>query len=132
MKLNNYTEYAFRVLIYLLMNKSERVKVRDIADYFTISTHHLNKVVQKLSKHELVKTMRGKHGGIMITEKGELLHVDELIKLLEPREEVAQCLGSKNLVPCALAESCKLRGIFSGAKQDFYSHLRQYQIKDLV
>jgi len=77
MKLNNSIEYAFRVLMYLMIHKSEKSKIQDIADYFTISTHHLNKVVQKLSKLELIKTVRGKYGGIEITEKGEELTLDE-------------------------------------------------------
>jgi len=81
-----------------------------------------------LSKLELIKTVRGKYGGIEITEKGEELTLDELIILLEPRKEVAQCIGSKNLVPCRLASDCKLRGIFQSAKEDFYANLRQYKI----
>lgn len=132
MKLNNYTEYAFRVLMYLLMHESEKSKVLDIADYFGLSINHLNKVVQQLAKHELVITTRGKNGGVEISKKGAEITVDQLIILLEPREEIAQCMGGKNLVPCRLAGDCKLRGVFGVAREVFYEHLRQYKIKDLI
>jgi len=132
MKINNYTEYSFRVLIYLIKYREEKTQIQNIAEYFSISINHLNKVVQNLAKLGLILSTRGKNGGIEITTKGENIHVNELILLIEPEEEVAQCMGSKNLLPCRLASDCKLRGIFHNAKQAFYKELQQYQIKDLV
>ena len=132
MKLNNYTEYAFRVLMYLMMHKSEKTRVQEIADFFELSANHLNKIVQQLAKHELVITTRGKNGGVEISAQGEEISLDQLIVILEPREEVAQCMGSKSIMPCRLAGDCKLRGIFGGAREAFFEHLRKYKIKDLI
>ena len=132
MQLNNYTEYAFRILIYLQMQEPEKARVQDIADFFGLSSNHLNKVVQQLAKLELVKTIRGKNGGVEISEKGKDITLDQLVMLLEPHEEVAQCEGSNSLVPCRLAPSCKLRGIFGEARQEFFKHLSKYKVRDLV
>ena len=131
-KLNSYTEYAFRILLYLLMNKEKRVKVQDIADYYSASLNHFNKVVQKLSKLGYIKTSRGKNGGVLITQEGEEVTLDKLILQMEPPEELAQCSGGSSHVECRLASHCKLRQVFQSAQTGFYAHLRDYKIKDLV
>lgn len=70
MKLNHFTDYSLRVLIYLNQNdKASSSSLDELSERLDILRNHLIKVVQFLSQKELVITKRGKNGGITISEK---------------------------------------------------------------
>ncbi len=118
--------------MFLIVKKPDNATVQEVSEAFDLSYNHLNKVNQKLVKIGAVKSTRGKGGGIQITEEGENLTLDQIVKLLENYEEVASCVGTNHAADCKLASNCFLRAIFKLALEDFYKRLRQYRIKDLV
>ena len=70
MKLNHFTDFSMRVLMYLNQkNDTPQSSLDDLANTFKISRNHLIKVVQFLSANQLILTKRGKNGGIVISDK---------------------------------------------------------------
>ncbi|HSH56509.1 MAG TPA: Rrf2 family transcriptional regulator, partial [Halomonas sp.] len=66
MHLTRFTDYSLRVLLYLAVKGEQRSTITEIAERFEISRNHLMKVVQDLSHHGYITSIRGKHGGLLL------------------------------------------------------------------
>lgn len=53
MYLTKFTDYSFRVLIYLAKDKNKVFIVEDLSKELKISEHHLKKIIHKLAKTEV-------------------------------------------------------------------------------
>lgn len=130
MKLNHFTDFSMRVLMYLDQKKeNHQSSLDELSTNFKISRNHLIKVVQFLSSNNLVQTKRGKNGGILISEKARAILLGDLIHLLEQDDTpVVNC----DLKPCIFqSHSCKLKTVFSSAYLAFIESLNQYKLSDL-
>lgn len=132
MRANIHTEYAFRILIYLQLHRGTKCRISEIARTFGISFNHLNKVSQQLVRMGLVDSTRGHGGGVMIRPEALSQRVGDIMRELEPSEEVSKCMGAKNLPACPIASLCSLRCMFAEAQEAFWRSLNKYTIRDLV
>ncbi|MFV8327943.1 RrF2 family transcriptional regulator [Flavobacterium sp. ZS1P14] len=130
MKLNHFTDFSMRVLMYLNQKKdTPQSSLDDLANTFKISRNHLIKVVQFLSANQLILTKRGKNGGIMIGEKAREIRLGDLIHLLEQDDTPIINCNSK---PCLFqSHNCKLKSLFDTAYNAFIESLNQYKLADI-
>ncbi|CAM4183273.1 Rrf2 family transcriptional regulator [Flavobacterium weaverense] len=130
MKLNHFTDFSMRVLMYLNQKEDDqRSSLDELTATFKISRNHLIKVVQFLANNELVETKRGKNGGIVIAVKAQVILVGDLIHLLEQDETPVVNCDAK---PCIFkSQNCKLKSVFMDAYSAFISSLNQYKLSDL-
>ncbi|MFV5685118.1 Rrf2 family transcriptional regulator [Flavobacterium sp. GB2R13] len=130
MKLNHFTDFSMRVLMYLNQKKdTPQSSLDDLADTFKISRNHLIKVVQFLSANQLILTKRGKNGGILISEKAREILLGDLIHLLEQDDTPIINCDSK---PCIFQpHHCKLKSLFNTAYLAFIESLNQYKLSDI-
>ena len=63
MKAAYHTDYALRLLIYLLTHPEGIVGTRVVAEVYGVSPNHMNKVSQHLVKLGLLNGTRGRGGG---------------------------------------------------------------------
>ncbi|MGG7034230.1 MAG: Rrf2 family transcriptional regulator [Flavobacterium sp.] len=131
MKLNHFTDFSMRVLIYLHHQKdSAQSSLDELSENFKISRNHLMKVVQFLSANELIHTKRGKNGGIIISEKAIKMPLGDLIHFLEQDETPVVNCNSK---PCVFqSHNCKLKSLFNTAYIAFIESLNQHTLSDLL
>ena len=66
MRLTLDTDYAPRLLLALAAPRPERVTIADVVRTFGIAPNHLTKVAYDLSSQRLIKTTRGKGGGLAL------------------------------------------------------------------
>ena len=130
MKLNHFTDFSMRVLMYLNQKKDPpQSSLDDLANTFKISRNHLIKVVQFLSANQLILTKRGKNGGILISEKAREIRLGDLIHLLEQDDTPIINCDSK---PCIFQpHNCKLKSLFNTAYIAFIESLNQYKLSDI-
>ena len=130
MKLNHFTDFSMRVLMYLDQKKeNQQSSLDELAADFKISRNHLIKVVQFLAVNELVHTKRGKNGGILISDKAREILLGDLIHLLEQDDTPVVNCDSK---PCVFkSHNCKLKSVFNTAYLAFIESLNQYKLSDL-
>ena len=130
MKLNHFTDFSMRVLMYLDQKKeNQQSSLDELSAEFKISRNHLIKVVQFLASNDLVTTKRGKNGGILISEKARAILLGDLIHLLEQDDTPVVNCDSK---PCVFkSHNCKLKSVFSIAYLAFLQSLNQYKLSDL-
>jgi len=129
LKLTRHTDYALRVLMFLALQKNERlVTVSDIADHFDIPRNHLVKIVHQLGQLAYVCTVRGKGGGMRLGRPAGSIGIGEVVRDVETTLEVVNCLQPE----CPLLPDCSLRGVLHEARDAFIGVLDKYTLVDLV
>ncbi len=125
MQLSRYTDYALRTLIYLNMHRDRLCSIHEIANYYSISQNHLMKIVHQLGKQGIVKTLRGRNGGLILNIEPEKIKLGDIIKNTE--EDTIHVKCDQCLIRC----NCNLPRFLVEAVNSFYSTLNKYSLSDL-
>ena len=138
MQLNQQTDFAFRLLIYLAEHATAsqareapaRPKIREIAAYYRVSYNHLMKVANALATHGYVESRRGKHGGLTLAREPEAITLGAVARDIEGHWEVVECFGTTT--DCPLAQGCRLAPILAEALEGFWAVLDRYTLADIA
>ena len=132
MRLTLYTEYSIRTLIYLGKNQGRRVAIQEIADSYQISANHLSKIVCHLSRSGMVRSRRGRTGGLELGYPAHRIRLGDIIRFTEAdMEELVSCEPADGK-PCLLADAYRLRGILARSLNAFMDVLDGVTLHDLV
>jgi len=130
MQLTSYSDYSLRVLIYLGLRPENVTTIADISQSYNISRNHIVKVVHNLSNLGFIRTIRGRHGGMMLARNPESINVADVIQKTEPNFCIAECFDNDG--KCCIKEYCRLKGILDQACQGFFAVLGKYTLADLL
>lgn len=130
MQLTQFTDFSLRALIYIALRK-QSCTIQDISKAYAISNNHLVKIIHNLSKLGLIKTTRGKGGGILMAAQPEQVNLGQLIRQLEPHFDLVPCFA-KEKANCCIAPACKLKAILHEAQMAFMAVLDHYTLKDIL
>ena len=97
LKISEAASLAMHALGYLANRQDGPITSREIANRFEISEAHLSKVLQRLAKVELVRSVRGPRGGFILTRAPESVTLLEVFEAIEGRFEPSQCLLSSSI-----------------------------------
>jgi len=97
--------YALRVMIDIAQHEKEGyIKLEDIAERQEISKKYLEIIIKQLVTGKLVKGLRGKGGGYILTKAASEYSVWEILKTAEGSMAVVSCLEDG-------AEPCERRNV---------------------
>lgn len=139
MQLNQQTDFAFRILIYLADhaaaneasgNRLGRPKIREIATFYRVSYNHLMKVANALATHGYVSSRRGKSGGLALARSPEAVSLGDVARDIEAHWEVVECFGTTT--DCPLQHGCRLAPILTEALEGFWAVLDRYTLADIA
>ncbi|HFD91962.1 MAG TPA: Rrf2 family transcriptional regulator [Gammaproteobacteria bacterium] len=131
MHLTYHTDYALRVLVYLGLKNGALATMPEISEYFGISRNHLVKVVNLLSRQNLVETQRGKGGGVRLVRDPAEINIGEIVRHAEFHFNIMACF-EEGKDHCAIASVCKLKEIFRRAAQGFLEVLDEYTLANVL
>lgn len=129
MYITQYTDYALRILLFSASNPDRLINISEVAEAFAISKSHLTKVVAQLTRAEVLKSVRGKGGGLCLAKPAEDINVGRVVRLMEPLALV-ECHGPDN--GCFISAHCRLAGVLQQALSAFLQVLDDYTLADLV
>ncbi|MCL2873041.1 MAG: Rrf2 family transcriptional regulator [Betaproteobacteria bacterium] len=134
MRLNTFTDYSLRTLIYLALKDATLVTRREIADAHDISNNHLMKVVNFLSRNGYIETMRGKGGGMRLARPPEKINIGKLIHDCESDIPLVACFKCDRDITddCRLTGVCALKSFLGEAHQAMYKSLENYTLADAL
>ncbi|OHV22441.1 Rrf2 family transcriptional regulator [Parafrankia soli] len=127
MQLTQSTDLALRVLM-LAATRTSRLTIRDLAESLDVPVTHMAKIVQRLQRLELIVTMRGRAGGVLLAPEASRARVGQIVRALEGPGEVIAC----DAPPCPLRCACRLRPLLRQAQESFLATLDAVTIEDLV
>jgi Rrf2 family nitric oxide-sensitive transcriptional repressor len=129
MRLTLYTDYALRTLMYLGLTEPEQASIAEIARAYGISENHLTKVVHHLGRLGLIKTSRGRGGGLRLAQPTERIVLGEVVRQTEEDLALVECFGEGM---CVITSACQLRNVLREALTAFLTVLDQYTLADLL
>ncbi|RDY26701.1 Rrf2 family transcriptional regulator [Romboutsia weinsteinii] len=131
MNLSKFTDYSFRILIYLGNNPNELFTVDELSNILNLSTHHIKKIVYKLAKNNYIVSSKGRNGGIKLTSDPCDINLGDVFQTMEENLSIVECFSTESNT-CNVAGSCKLKPILNEALESFRLKLSEYTLEDLL
>lgn len=131
MKINTFSNLAFRVLIYLALRNNQTVKTSEIADAYFVSFNHIKKVITLLIQHGYITGTKGRGGGVRLAIDPKKINIGEVFKATIEDVALAECFASPTN-KCVISPTCRLRNILQDATTKFIAELEQYTLYDLI
>lgn len=129
MQLTIFTDYGLRSLMYVAANPARLCSVREIADHYGVSYHHLVKVVHRLAQLGYITTTKGKGGGIKLAGDPKTYRLGDIVRTLEPNMNIVECFSAETNT-CRVTNSCVLKHMLFDAKQSFIETLNRHTLAD--
>ena len=118
--------YALRVMIDLAEHEGDGyIPLKEIAARQGISEKYLESILKALVRNKLLKGLRGKGGGYMLTRSIDAYPIGEILELAEGSMASVVCL-SEGADPCEKAPSCKTLPMwqkFDALVHDFFYNI---------
>jgi len=131
MELTRYTDYSLRILIFLALNPERLVTIDEMAECYRISRHHVAKAVYHMALMRIIRTERGKGGGMRLAVKPDEINIGKLVRRTEPHMNLLECFDVE-INTCPLIASCRLKKVLKQAKVAFLEVLDQYTLADML
>ena len=119
MKLTRQSNYAIRALVYCAVNEPGLSRVADIAKAHGISELFLFKLIKPLVENGLLKTVRGRHGGIKLGRPADEITLLDTIRLTEESFAMAECFEGGDIA-CPLVDNCDVNAALREALGAFF------------
>ena len=131
MYLSKFSDYAFRILIYLAKNQNKLCTVEELANNFQISEHHVKKIVHKLAKTEYITSIKGRNGGISLGMEPKNINLGEFLKITEDNLYIVECFCEESNT-CNLNKNCKFKRVIYDALSSFIDEFKNYSLEDIL
>ena len=125
------TEYAIRALVYIQLQswKDKRPGIVEIAKEIEAPEQYSAKILQTLTRHKLLKSMKGRGGGFFFDEDNEEITPYDVIHVMEGDDIFNKCgFGLKN---CNNDNPCPLHNQYVKVRDGFYDIVVSETIQSL-
>jgi len=115
---------ALHAVVLLASRPGQRLAAAEIASQLQVSEAHLAKVLQRLAKAGLVRSVRGPKGGFVLGKPEDQITLLDAYEAIEGRLSPSQCLLH---VPTCGAEGCifgALVGAVNATVRDYLANTR--------
>ncbi|RAV31737.1 transcriptional regulator [Corynebacterium heidelbergense] len=107
---------------------SYRVTAATVSDAINASHTHVAKVVSRLVELGVVRSTRGRTGGISLLDEALDFPLGNLVQALEGDQNVLSTFRDD---PLPIDENCRLVSVLARAQEDFYAQLNRLTIRDI-
>ncbi len=130
--LSNSSKYALKAVLYLAVNSSDEKKIlaKEISEPTHIPKAYLSKLMQELTRHDLVSSVRGPNGGFYLTDKNRDVHLMEIVNVIDGDNRLTSCL--LGIHKCDADNPCPLHHLVGDTKVNFVKNLEETTVQDLV
>jgi len=127
---NKNIYYAVRALIYIAQKPDETISVTELVSKLKMRRPFLRRILQILSKHKILKSLRGKGGGFVLNVQPSKLSVIDIIRIFRGKIEIINCLLEKDV--CPYPDDCILMAKMKDVEKKLYRVLKTTTIASLL
>ena len=129
LRVSEAASLALHGVAYLAQNVGDVVATRQIGRALKVSEAHLAKVLQRLAKVGLVRSVRGPGGGFVLGRPADQVTLLDVYEAIEGPIATTQCLFAK---PVCNGNGCLLGGLVKGIDEQVRRHLADTRLSDVV
>mgnify|MGYP000287456256 CR=1 FL=1 len=131
MKLSTRTRYGLRALIDIALHQKERpVSLGEISKRQGISKAYLEQIILVLRASGIIRSVRGKKGGLVLAKSPEQISLLEVIKTLEGPISLVECVEDPKV--CPRKDECPTTLLWQRLKEVLEEELRSLSLMDLL
>ena len=131
MQLTTHTDYALRLLIYLMSTGTRNVSTREVAEAYGISLNHLTKVAKSLTRAGWLVSAKGGGGGLTLAPHTPETRIGEIVRFTESSWDLAECFNITGNT-CPITHVCHLKPVLYRARQAFFEVLDTVSVRDVA
>lgn len=100
--------YGIRASIYIAIEEDESkfIPISKIAKELSLSSHFLTKILQELTKKEILDSYKGPNGGVRLIKPSSEVKLMEIVEAIDGKDLFDECAlgleGCGKLYPCPL------------------------------
>jgi Rrf2 family transcriptional regulator, nitric oxide-sensitive transcriptional repressor len=129
MKLTKSADFAIRIIIFLA-GAEKSSTMTELSERLAIPYHNLTKLVQALSKQQILATQKGKYGGVSLFVSPDEVSIKDIIEVIDGPTKLSDCLNHENL--CKLSGNCKLKTVLGTVQEKINKLMDDVKISQLV
>lgn len=129
MRLTTFTDFGLRALMRMASNPERAWSTAEIADEFSISRHHLTKIMATLANAGIVETRRGSGGGATLSRPPSAIRLGEIVRVLERNQALVECFQASGN-NCNITPVCRLKSYLGQAEEAFLKTLDAKTLAD--
>ena len=129
---SNSSKYAIKAVLYLALNSSEdrKIMVKDISGPINVPQPYIAKLLQELSRQNVISSVRGPKGGFYLSEEDKKLHLKKIVNVIDGESRLTSCLLS--LENCTEEKPCPLHKMAAPLRTKLLDSLENKTICDLA
>lgn len=128
-KISESAAIALHSMIYIANRENEIIPLKEIAEKFNISEHHLSKVLQRLTKEGFIKSVKGPKGGFSIISEYKNISFLEVYEMMEGKIKRQTCLFNSNPNCC---EKCIMNNLIDEMNEKLVDFMKNRKITDVL
>ncbi len=133
MKLNEFTDYSLRILIYVALKRpEERSTIDEMCAAYNLPRNHVMKIVRRLAELHFLENTRGRGGGVRLQVPPDQINLADVVRRCENSFALAECQREVQKTHCCIQRNCVLKSALNDALDAFFAVLADYTIADLV
>jgi len=109
--------------------KNKPVPSKLISNHFSIPEDLLAKILQKLAKSGILKSIQGPHGGYKLNNSTKSINLIEFIELLEGPIGIVDCMIAEK---CSLIDCCSIREPINNINNNIRSVFEKTTLRDII
>ncbi len=130
--LSNSSKYALKAVIYLTLHTDENRKmtVKEMSSHIKVPQAYVAKLLQDLSKRNLISSTRGPKGGFYVNETNKSLPISHIVYAVEGRKQFSSCL--LGLEDCNEEKPCPIHHLIGPSRKQLLEVLEKTSIAQLA
>ncbi|SHH03554.1 RrF2 family transcriptional regulator [Flagellimonas flava] len=130
--LSNSAKYAMKAVLFLALHTDEdhKMMVKDVYGRINVPQSYLAKLLQELSKHNVISSARGPKGGFYLSAINKELPLIKIVDVIDGEQRLRSCLLS--IKECDSENPCALHHLVGNANSYFIENLENTSIADLI
>lgn len=111
-------------------SENQRIRAKNISEATDIPEAYASKLLQELSRHDVVSSAKGPHGGFYLTDKNRDTPLFKIVSLIDGEYRLTSCVLS--LQKCDDSHPCPLHEMVGKTKSDFLNSIQNTTVGQLI
>ncbi len=129
MKLSKTSEYALRILSYMINSDLQVFSAKHLAEKLSIPDKYLRRLMTDMSKNGFIKSLQGRDGGYVFAKNADRIYLADVIDAVEGMDKYEGCILGHD--KCSDDNPCSLHYSYAPLRDQEINFFYQTSIKAL-